>query len=165
MYFIVYMKTIEVFLELICRQIPTHTILITKAVDGTKDVNIRLIKPMKKNLKHQTISVELCTVLISGALVLISNCRCKAWRAVDRTPNSLIILYHHHHHQPINAPTAGHALHIRRTGLNPPRGPSADWWVLTTANSAGTNGLMCLSKQMLEIINFWSPIQWLTNFA
>jgi hypothetical protein len=29
---------------------------------------------------------------------------------------------------------------------NPPRGPSADWWVLTTANAAGTNGLTCLPK-------------------
>jgi hypothetical protein len=36
--------------------------------------------------------------------------------------------------------------HIRKTGHNPPRGPSADWWVLTTANAAGTNGLTCLPK-------------------
>jgi hypothetical protein len=34
----------------------------------------------------------------------------------------------------------------RRTAHNPPRGPSADWWVLTTANTAGTNGLTCLPK-------------------
>jgi hypothetical protein len=27
---------------------------------------------------------------------------------------------------------------IRRTGIKPPRGPSAGWWVLTTANAAGT---------------------------
>jgi hypothetical protein len=32
-------------------------------------------------------------------------------------------------------------LPTRRTGHNPPRGPSSDWWVLTTANAAGTNGL------------------------
>jgi hypothetical protein len=37
-------------------------------------------------------------------------------------------------------------LPTRRTGHNPPRGPSADWWVLTTANAAGTNGLTCLPK-------------------
>jgi hypothetical protein len=37
-------------------------------------------------------------------------------------------------------------LHIRRTGHNPPRVPSAGWWVLTTANAAGTNGLTCLPK-------------------
>jgi hypothetical protein len=56
----------------------------------------------------------------------------------------------HHHHQPINIPTAGtslpYGLPTRRTGHNPPRGPSADWWVLTTVNAAGTNGLACLPK-------------------
>jgi hypothetical protein len=31
-----------------------------------------------------------------------------------------------------------------RTGHNPPREPIADWWVLTTANTGGTNGLTCL---------------------
>jgi hypothetical protein len=36
--------------------------------------------------------------------------------------------------------------HIRRTCYNPPRGPSADWWVLTTANAARTNGLTCLPE-------------------
>jgi hypothetical protein len=39
-----------------------------------------------------------------------------------------------------------YGLHKRRTGHNPPRGPSADWWVLTTANAAGTNSLTCLRK-------------------
>jgi hypothetical protein len=33
-----------------------------------------------------------------------------------------------------------------RTGHNPPHGPSADWLVLTTANTAGTNGLTSLPK-------------------
>jgi hypothetical protein len=37
-------------------------------------------------------------------------------------------------------------LHIRTTGHNPPCGPSAGWWVLTTANAAGTNGLTCFPK-------------------
>jgi hypothetical protein len=50
-------------------------------------------------------------------------------------------------------------LHIRRTGYNPPRGTSADWWVLTTANAAGANGLTFRSTEELEIINVWSPIQ------
>ncbi|RVE45050.1 hypothetical protein evm_010307 [Chilo suppressalis] len=58
--------------------------------------------------------------------------------------------YHHHHHQPINVPTAGAQAFpidgIGRLGHDPPRGPSADWWVLTTADAAGTNGLMCLPK-------------------
>jgi hypothetical protein len=31
-------------------------------------------------------------------------------------------------------------------GYSPSRGPSAGWWVLTTANAAGTNGLACLPK-------------------
>ncbi|CAH0402975.1 unnamed protein product [Chilo suppressalis] len=35
---------------------------------------------------------------------------------------------------------------IGRLGHDPPRGPSADWWVLTTAHAAGTNGLTCLPK-------------------
>jgi hypothetical protein len=39
-----------------------------------------------------------------------------------------------------------YGLHIRRTGHNPPRGPSTGWWVLTTANAAGTNGFTCLPK-------------------
>jgi hypothetical protein len=39
-----------------------------------------------------------------------------------------------------------YGLHIKRTDYNPPREPSAGWWVLTTANAAGTNGLTCLPK-------------------
>ncbi|RVE41417.1 hypothetical protein evm_013928 [Chilo suppressalis] len=35
---------------------------------------------------------------------------------------------------------------IGSLGHDPPRGPSADWWVLTTADAAGTNGLTCLPK-------------------
>jgi hypothetical protein len=34
----------------------------------------------------------------------------------------------------------------RRTGHNPPRELSAGWWVLSTANAAGTNSLTCLQK-------------------
>ncbi|RVE40326.1 hypothetical protein evm_015024, partial [Chilo suppressalis] len=51
---------------------------------------------------------------------------------------------------PINVPTAGaHAFPmdgIGRLGHDPPRGPSADWWMLTTANAAGTNSLTCHPK-------------------
>ncbi|RVE46417.1 hypothetical protein evm_008951 [Chilo suppressalis] len=58
--------------------------------------------------------------------------------------------WYSHHHQPINVPTAGaHAFPmegIGRLGHDPPRGPSADWWVLTTADATGTNGLTCLPK-------------------
>ncbi|RVE41567.1 hypothetical protein evm_013784 [Chilo suppressalis] len=35
---------------------------------------------------------------------------------------------------------------IGRLGHDPPRGPGAGWWVLTTADAAGTNGLTCLPK-------------------
>jgi hypothetical protein len=51
----------------------------------------------------------------------------------------------------VNVPTTGaQALLMdptKRTGHSPPHGLSADSWVLTTANAAGTNGLMCLPKQ------------------
>jgi hypothetical protein len=65
--------------------------------------------------------------------------------------------YHHHnHHQLINVPTAGaqaipYGLHITRTCHNPPRGPSAGWCVLTTANVEGTNGLTYLPKHRTSI--------------
>jgi hypothetical protein len=36
--------------------------------------------------------------------------------------------------------------YTKRTGHNPPRGLSAGWRVLTTANAAGTIGLTCLPK-------------------
>jgi hypothetical protein len=32
-----------------------------------------------------------------------------------------------------------YGLLTRRTIHNPPRGPSVDWWVLTTANATGNN--------------------------
>ncbi|RVE46920.1 hypothetical protein evm_008399 [Chilo suppressalis] len=35
---------------------------------------------------------------------------------------------------------------IGRLGHDPPRGHRADWWVLTTANTVGTNGLTCHPK-------------------
>jgi hypothetical protein len=66
---------------------------------------------------------------------------------------SITQVTHHHYHQPINIPTAGaqaflmnYGLHIRRTGHNPPRVPSAGLWVLSIANAAGTNGLTCRPK-------------------
>jgi hypothetical protein len=57
---------------------------------------------------------------------------------------------HYHHHQAFNVRAAGaqafFGSHIRKTGHNPPRGPSVYCWVLTTANAARTNGLKCLPK-------------------
>ncbi|RVE51674.1 hypothetical protein evm_003646 [Chilo suppressalis] len=59
-------------------------------------------------------------------------------------------VHHHQHQQPINFPTAEAQAFlmdgIGRLGHDPPRGPSADWRVLTTADAAGTNGLTCLPK-------------------
>ncbi|RVE42229.1 hypothetical protein evm_013129 [Chilo suppressalis] len=55
-----------------------------------------------------------------------------------------------HVEEPINVPTAGAQAFpmdgIERLGHDPPRRPSADWRVLTTADAAGTNGLTCLPK-------------------
>jgi hypothetical protein len=52
--------------------------------------------------------------------------------------------YHHHHHQYINVPTAraqDFLTSYTRTGHNPPRWFSTGWWVLTTENATGANGL------------------------
>ncbi|RVE48328.1 hypothetical protein evm_006988 [Chilo suppressalis] len=54
-----------------------------------------------------------------------------------------------YHHQPINVPTAAQAFPVDEIGRldhDPPRGSSADWWVLTTADSAGTTALTYLPK-------------------
>ncbi|RVE48367.1 hypothetical protein evm_006928 [Chilo suppressalis] len=74
------------------------------------------------------------------------------------------LVSHHHHHQPLNVPTAEAQAFpmdgIGRLGHDPPRGPSADWRVLTTADATGTNGLTCFPKHGgTRDINFWSPIQ------
>jgi hypothetical protein len=64
----------------------------------------------------------------------------------------MILFINYHHHQPINIPTTWAQafliikLHIRRPGHNPPRWPSSEWWVQTTANAAETNGLTCFPK-------------------
>jgi hypothetical protein len=71
--------------------------------------------------------------------------------------------FHHHYHQPINLLTAGTQAFLMdyppgERGHNLPRGPSADRWVLTTANAAGTNSLTYLPKQGGAQGNkFWSP--------
>jgi hypothetical protein len=70
-----------------------------------------------------------------------------------RTATLLYTMLFFHYHQPINVSTARAQAFlmdpyysVRRTGHNPPRGPSTGWWVLTTANAAGTNGLTCFPK-------------------
>ncbi|RVE43467.1 hypothetical protein evm_011884 [Chilo suppressalis] len=67
-------------------------------------------------------------------------------------------------YKPINVPTAGAQAFpmdgVERLSHDPPRGPSADWWVLTTADAGETNGLTCLPKHGgARDSNFWSPIQ------
>jgi hypothetical protein len=53
-----------------------------------------------------------------------------------------------------------YGLHVRRTGHNLPRGLSADWWELTTANAAMTNDLTYLPKhEGVRDNKFWSPIR------
>jgi hypothetical protein len=46
------------------------------------------------------------------------------------------------------SPLLGHrpSLWITHSRPHPPRGPSAGWWVLMTANAAGTNGFTCFPK-------------------
>jgi hypothetical protein len=63
---------------------------------------------------------------------------------------SNLILNYYHHRQPIDVPTADAQAFVmvypQGVGHNPPRGPNANWWVLMTANTAGTNRLTCLPK-------------------
>jgi hypothetical protein len=49
--------------------------------------------------------------------------------------------------------------HIRRTGHNPPRGFSADWWMLTTVNAVRTKGFTCLPKHGRAQDNLLSPYE------
>jgi hypothetical protein len=58
-------------------------------------------------------------------------------------PQFIIIISHYPNCWGTGLP---YGLHLRRTGHNPPSRPSASWWVLTTSNTAGTNGLACLPK-------------------
>jgi hypothetical protein len=83
------------------------------------------------------------------AVNLLKTCRIR-WNV-----NLIIIVHKCLRHQPSIiiislSPLLGtvlpYGLHIRRTGHYPPRGPSAGWWVLTTANAAGANSLTCFSK-------------------
>jgi hypothetical protein len=51
------------------------------------------------------------------------------------------ILFHHHHHQPINVPTAGAQAFLMdypqgERAKTHHAGPSVDWWVVTTADTA-----------------------------
>jgi hypothetical protein len=60
------------------------------------------------------------------------------------------------------SPLLGHrpsyGLNIKRTGHNPPRGTR--WWVLTTANAAGTNSFAFRSTEELDLIYFHTYNDW-----
>jgi hypothetical protein len=78
--------------------------------------------------------------------------------------NILISGIPYHHHQPHCWGTGlPYGLHIKRTGHNPPRGPSAGWWVLTTPNAAGTNGLTYLPKHGRVLDNKFFVPHLMTN--
>jgi hypothetical protein len=58
---------------------------------------------------------------------------------------------------------------LKENGHNPPRGPSADWRLVTTANAVGTNSLTCVPKHSLRLKIFGYPsderrLQTLLNF-
>ncbi|RVE47387.1 hypothetical protein evm_007986 [Chilo suppressalis] len=59
-------------------------------------------------------------------------------------PRLFIKLLKENNSVPINVPTAGAQAFpmdgLGRLGTDSPRGPSVGWWVLTTADAAGTNG-------------------------
>jgi hypothetical protein len=50
----------------------------------TEDVNVVIINDLVQSTPHLTIHFGHCTALISWALALMSNCKCKARRAVDQ---------------------------------------------------------------------------------
>jgi hypothetical protein len=58
---------------------------------------------------------------------------------------------------PLRGTRLPYGLHIGRTGHNPLRGPSAGWWVLTTANADGTHDFTCRSMEKLQIKIFGHP--------
>jgi hypothetical protein len=59
----------------------------------------------------------------------------------------------------------GFGLDIRRTAHNPLHGPSAGWWVLTSANATGTNGLTYLPKHGGARDNKFLVTHTMTNVA
>jgi hypothetical protein len=62
--------------------------------------------------------------------------KCLQCAGIEPATSGVVGKYSHHY-----ATSA-----VIRTGHKPPSGLSAGWWVLTTANAAGTNGLTCLPK-------------------
>jgi hypothetical protein len=64
---------------------------------------------------------------------------------------------------PLLATSLPYGLHKKRTGHNLQRGPNANWWVLTTANAAGTHGLTHLPKHGGTLENKFLVIHPLTD--
>ncbi|RVE41191.1 hypothetical protein evm_014158 [Chilo suppressalis] len=114
---------------------------------------------------HSNCNLALCQSLLTYGITIWGGMPKTNLKSVEVAQRAVLKVYnHHHHHQPINVPTAWAQAFpmdgIGRSGHDPPRGPSADWRVLTTADAAGTNGLTCLPKHGgARDSNFWSPIQ------
>ncbi|RVE46956.1 hypothetical protein evm_008340 [Chilo suppressalis] len=89
--------------------------------------------------------IQLGLVLASDLLLIICLFSVKYLMEAIRTGN-----IYSRPGEPINVSTAGAQAFamggIGKLGHEPPRRPSADWRVLTTADAAGTNGLTCLPK-------------------
>jgi hypothetical protein len=58
-----------------------------------------------------------------------------------------------------------YGLDIRRTLHKPPRRPSADWWVPTTANATKNNSLMCFPKHGVAQDNKFLVTHWMTDLS
>jgi hypothetical protein len=100
----------------------------------------------------------LASKTMTSHLVALYLCTCYYVRELQHMLYKLPQVFSYHtsthstrpYHQPINIDTAGALAFLmdytQGEWANPPRWPSADWWALTTANAAGTNGLTCLPK-------------------
>jgi hypothetical protein len=118
-----------------------------RLIDTGQSLNVKFWLILNRPLKLGKIQ-NASDTKISAHRVMCTISEKVTWAQINENYRYFPLL---NHHQPINIPTAGAQdflidLHIRRMGHNPPREPSAKWWVLTTTNAAGTNSLTCLSK-------------------
>ncbi|RVE42231.1 hypothetical protein evm_013131 [Chilo suppressalis] len=125
-------------------------------VEDPSDLNRQVVKSDYTAIKIPEVDLEIPAQSQKGGNCFVENpdaprkdARCDRtdFRRTKDQDHALGIFSHE---EPINVPTAGAQAFpvdgIGRLGHDPPRGPSADWWVLTTTDAAGTNGLTCLPK-------------------
>jgi hypothetical protein len=55
--------------------------------------------------------------------------------------------------------------HIRRTGYNPPRGPNAGWWVLTTANNLPSEARMHVLNTTINLRHILNELRKHSNLT